>query len=171
MPAKRRRSAAGCSNLIKARLSNPKNRGVATVKHPVCVPPKKRRQTIQNPKNLPRYCRVRIVCKGVSRIVVSPGIRKQLLTRKRRKAKPSSVPGNLAEQAAAPRGLCGGYRRDMRGLHGMNLHRVRATNKRHNFLRDAKSAAATRARRAQQQRIITEAHNKLQKVLSGFTDL
>ena len=128
MPVKRRRNAADCSNLIKARLSNPKNRGIATVKHTVSAPPKKRRQKIPKPQNLPRYCRVRIVCKGVSRT----GIRKQLLTRKQRKSKPSSVPDNMTEQVVAPRGLCGGYKHNMCSLHGLNLHRVRATNKRYN---------------------------------------
>ena len=126
---KHRRNTADCSNLIKARLSKTKNRDITTVKHTVSVPPKKRRsQKIPKPQNLSRYCRVRIVCKGVSRT----GIRKQLLTRKQRKSKPSSVPDNMTEQVVAPRGLCGGYKHNMCSLHGLNLHRVRATNKRYN---------------------------------------
>ena len=161
MVRKRKRSSTGCSNLVKARLTNRKNCFRVDGNQSDCAPKTKPRKKRQNLHPLPRYCRVTIVCNGVRRRVLSPVIRSRIITRRNRSSKPSCVVGVFRETSSVPRGLAGGYDRKLRALHGLNAQRIRVQNQKHNVARNVRSAVVTRERRAQQKEIILKAQQKL----------
>ena len=96
--------------------------------------------------------------------VLSPVIRSRIITRRNRSSKPSCVVGVFRETSSVPRGLAGGYDRKLRALRGSNAQRIRVQNQKHNAARNARSAAVTRERRAQQKEIILKAQQKLKHV-------
>ena len=164
MGRKRKHNLQRYTNLAKAREVNRKNCFRVVGNESDCAPKKSERKKRQNLHPFPRYCRVAIVCNGVRRQVLDPVIRARIITRRTRQSKPSCVTGVLREPSGVPRGLEGGYHRKLRALHGLNAKRIRVQNQKHNAARNARSAAATRERRARQKEVILEAQQKLQHV-------
>lgn len=164
---KRKRKGSRAANLAKARKFNRNHTTAKRVNDPCSIPKPKKRAPRTKKDDL-CTTRVRIVCNG-KHSKLKQCIRSHITRRKRRNAKPSCVPGTLAENIGKVRGTDGGYFRSVRQLHALNEQRARALNKKKNSKRVAECAQQTEEKRDAHAKKMQEALDKLLNVCVDLT--